>query len=60
MINEEHTLLLKPIQYEYLQKMAKKYNLEDESKALRCLISFALQETQHESTIFEEIRCLNC
>lgn len=60
MINEDYKVRLKEVQFQYLVQMAKKYSLDDESKALRCLINFAMQETQHESSIFEEIRCLDC
>ena len=51
---------LKEQQLEYLDTMAKKHNLPDRSKALRCLITFATQEADHEASIFTEIRCVNC
>lgn len=59
-MNEESTYELKPDHIEYLQKMASKYDLPDASKALRCLLNFAMQELEHESNIFEEIRCPHC
>ena len=58
--NEPTTLELKESQSEYLDAMTKKYNLPDRSKALRCLITFAMTETEHESSIFADIRCVNC
>ena len=58
--NISTTLELKQGQLEYLEEMAKKYNLPDRSKALRCLVNFAMQETAHEASIFSEIRCVKC
>lgn len=54
------TLELKENQVEYLEGMAKKYNLPDRSKALRCLITFAREQAEQEDSIFTEIRCENC
>ena len=51
---------VKENQVEYLTQMAEKHGLPDPSKALRCLLTFAMQESQHESSIFSEIRCANC
>jgi hypothetical protein len=56
----EHSLQLKPRQWKYLQEMVKKYQLSDESKALRCLIDSALSNPAAETAIFTEIRCLDC
>ncbi len=58
--NEPTTLELKENQLDYLDSMAKKHNLPDRSKALRCLITFAMQETEHEASIFTKTRCMNC
>ncbi len=58
--NLQSTLELKEKQLEYLDEMAKKHNLPDRSKALRCLITFATEQTEHENSIFTEIRCTNC
>ena len=58
--NVTTTLELKEKQLEYLDGIAKKYDLPDRSKALRCLITFAMQEAEHEGSIFTEIRCANC
>ncbi len=58
--NIEYTLELKEDQYQYLTEMVDKYSLDDESKALRCLINFAIEEADHEESIFDEIRCRHC
>lgn len=58
--NQDVSLELKEAQVEYLKEMANKYGLADESKALRCLISFAREEADREADIFDEIRCLDC
>ena len=58
--NVATTFEIKETQREYLEAMAKKHHLPDSSKALRCLITFAMEETDHESSIFSEIRCTNC
>jgi len=58
--NVATTVELKEKQLEYIDEMAKKYNLPDRSKALRCLIAFAMEHSDHENTIFAEIRCANC
>lgn len=56
---EEYTLSLKKRQFEYLVAMANKHGLPDESKALRCLINYALEEHDQENAIFEQVRCLD-
>ncbi len=58
--NIEYTLELKEDQYQFLTEMVDKYSLDDESKALRCLINFAIEESEHQESIFEEIRCRHC
>lgn len=57
---EQYTVDLNPAQYDFLQDMMKKYDIQDESKTLRCLIDFAFQESQHQDDIFSEIRCHHC
>jgi hypothetical protein len=58
--NQEYTVLLKDKQFAWLKQMAGKHDLPDASKALRCLINFAMQEVDREEAIFEEIRCTDC
>ena len=57
---KEQTVLLKDRQMTYLQEMADKHGLADASKALRCIIDFAITDTAQESRIFTEIRCNDC
>jgi len=59
-MNLPTTLDLKEDQLEYLDSMVKKHNLPDRSKALRCLITFAMLETEQEVSIFTKPRCTNC
>ena len=58
--NIEYTLELKEDQYQFLTEMVDKYSPDDESKALRCLINFAIEESEHQESIFDEIRCRHC
>ncbi|MDC0935098.1 hypothetical protein OAS39_02345 [Pirellulales bacterium] len=58
--NVSETLELKESHLEYLDEVIKKYDLPDRSKALRCLVTFAMQETEQEAAIFTKIRCSNC
>ncbi len=57
---EERNVTLKERQWAYLDQIAQKYGLPDESKALRCLVDFAIEQTEHETSIFQEIRCFDC
>lgn len=59
-MNERHELELKSYQLRYLEEMARKHELPDASKALRCLIMFARQRPELEEVIFETIRCSDC
>jgi len=59
-VSQEYTVTLKKRQYEYLTTMANKHDLADADKALRCLINFAVEETQQEDSIFNQIRCQDC
>ena len=47
-------------QMSFLEETAKTYGLEDGSKALRCLINFAIDESTERDRIFDEVRCLDC
>ena len=58
--NVSASLELKESQLDYLEAMASKYDLPDRSKALRCLVTFAMHETENEESIYTEIRCSNC
>lgn len=58
--NTQYTVDLKERQYEFLQQMVEKYNLPDESKALRCLLDYATENPEVQDDIFETVRCLGC
>ena len=53
-------VLLEKHQMAFLEEVAKKYRLEDASKAIRCLINFAIDEAGEQERIFGEVRCLDC
>jgi metal-responsive CopG/Arc/MetJ family transcriptional regulator len=59
-VKEEISVQLKLRQLEYLNRMAMKYDLPDKSKALRCLIDYAIEKADREHDIFGEIRCHEC
>lgn len=50
-VNEDHV--------DWLKQMASKYDLPDESKALRVLIAYAMIDGDLDA-IFSEIRCQQC
>ena len=58
--SHEFQITLKDRQHAYLSEMAKKYRLDDESKALRCLINYAMEKQDAEGDIYQEIRCQDC
>ncbi len=58
--NQAYTLELKEHQHTYLEAVADRHNLPDASKAIRCLINYAMQHPDKEKEIFDEIRCLDC
>ena len=56
----QYTVTLEQHQFAFLSEMAKKYNLPDESKTLRCLITFAREQQSQQASIFDEVRCSDC
>lgn len=58
--NLEISVELKKAQISYLKEIVEKYDLADESKAIRCLINFVRDESDREAEIFEDVRCLDC
>ena len=42
-----------------LKAAAKKYDLADESKALRCILDYVIEDGDWDD-IFEEVRCIRC
>jgi len=45
---------------EFLQEAAKKYDLMDMGKAVRCLVNYARENPDKQDDIFSEIRCIGC
>ena len=43
----------------FLREMAATYNLPDEHKALRVLVTYAMQDADRDE-IFKYVRCQNC
>jgi len=54
----QYTVSLRDWQFQFLTEMARVHGLPDESKALRCLINYARNETDRRAEIFAEVRCL--
>ena len=44
----------------YLEDVAKKYDLPDIGKAVRCLVNYARENDAKRDEIFNEIRCTGC
>lgn len=59
MPKQQKTYELQPDHVAWLEEMAKKHHLSNDSKALRCLIDFAMEDGD-EKEIFEKIRCRHC
>ncbi len=55
----ERNVMLSDEQIEFLEEMAKQYDLPDVDKVLRVLIDYAIEDGDQEE-IFEQIRCLRC
>ncbi len=53
-------ILLETHQMAFLVEVAARYRLEDASKAVRCLVNFAIDEPDEQNRIFDEVRCLDC
>lgn len=58
-IKTEHKVELNDDHVRWLKEMASKHDLEDEHKALRCVLDHAMQETDGDA-VFAEIRCRHC
>lgn len=58
--NAATTVELKESQQQFLDEMAQQFNLPDRSKALRCLITYAMELPDQRDAIFGKIRCVNC
>jgi hypothetical protein len=58
-IKEAHSFELNDDHVEWLKKMTEKFSLDDEGKALRIVLDYAMEEADQE-TVFEVIRCNHC
>jgi hypothetical protein len=56
----EHSIPLEPAKVEFLQEMAKSYELPDIGKAVRCLIDYARENPDKQAAIFGEVHCQDC
>ncbi len=55
-----YSIELEENMFAFLEEMAKKYQLPDTNKAVRCLINYARAEEDKQDTIFSQIRCFEC
>jgi hypothetical protein len=55
-----YSLELEKDMMQFMEQMTGKYQLQDVSKAMRCLINYAREVEEVRDDIFAEIRCLNC
>jgi hypothetical protein len=55
-----YSLELEKDMMQFMAQMTEKYQLQDVSKAMRCLINYARQVEEAQDDIFAEIRCLTC
>lgn len=44
----------------FIEQMTSKYELQDVSKAVRCLVNYARDVSEAQDTIFADVRCLHC
>ena len=56
----EQKIPLEPEKVEFLQRMAKSYQLPDIGKAVRCLIDYARENPDQQAAIFGEVHCQDC
>ena len=56
----EYTLELEKDMMQFVEQMTAKYDLQDVSKAVRCLVNYARDVEEAQDAIFADIRCLNC
>ncbi|HVB38081.1 MAG TPA: hypothetical protein VND92_06055 [Vicinamibacterales bacterium] len=55
-----HSIELESEKVQFLEDMAKKYDLADIGKAVRCLVNYARENQDKLDDIFGEVRCLDC
>lgn len=56
----EQRIPLEAEKVEFLQEMAKSYQLPDIGKAVRCLIDYARENPDKQAEIFGEVHCQDC
>ena len=44
----------------FIEEMAQQYQIPDASKALRILITYAMDNEAERNRIFQDVRCLDC
>jgi Arc/MetJ-type ribon-helix-helix transcriptional regulator len=54
------TVELEKHQMAFMEEMVQQYQLPDASKALRVLISYAMDVESERDRIFSDVRCLDC
>ena len=55
-----YTVELEKHQMVFLEDMVQQYQLPDASKALRILITYAMDPETERERIFEDVRCFDC
>ena len=60
MAKQIYSIELEERQFQFLEQMVNQYSLPDVGKAVRCLVDYAVSEQNQQSTIWEQIRCLDC
>ncbi len=55
-----YTIELEKHQMAFLEDMVQQYQLPDASKALRVLITYAMDPETERERIFEDVRCFDC
>jgi hypothetical protein len=56
----EQRIPLEAEKVEFLQEMAKSYQLPDIGKAVRCLIDYARENPDKQADMFGEVHCQDC
>jgi hypothetical protein len=55
-----YTVELEKHQMAFLEEMVQQYQLPDTSKALRILITYAMDPETERDRIFSDVRCFDC
>ena len=58
--NAARSIELNSAMVAHLEEVAKKYNLPDVGKAVRCLINYSRENPDRADEIFDEVRCVDC